>query len=56
MVFITKGSEEPRRKAKAPRWFKTFKSFNRCAPFKPLPLVLPRGAGENEGGGWTFER
>ena len=59
MVFITKGSEKPRRKAKAPRWFKTFKSFNRCAPFKPLPLVLPRGAGgagEDEGGGWTFER
>jgi hypothetical protein len=47
-----KGLDEPRRrKAKAPRWFKTFKSFNRFAPFNPPPLVLPRDAGEDEGGG-----
>ncbi len=38
--------------------FKTFKPFNRYAPFKPPPritsgagsLVLPRDAGEDEGG------
>jgi hypothetical protein len=28
--------------------FKPFKSFQ---PFKPLPLVLPRDAGEDVGGG-----
>ena len=33
------------------RRFKTFKPFNRCAQFNPPPLVLPRGAGEDEGGG-----
>ena len=41
-----KGLEEPRSKTQRP--FKTFKSFNRWAPFKPPPLVLPRVAG----GGW----
>ena len=46
MAFIMKGSEEPRRKAEAPRWFKTFKSFNRCAPFKP-PLWSSRGSEED---------
>jgi len=30
--------------------FKTFKSFNRCAPFNP-PLCLPRDAGEKKRGG-----
>ena len=33
------------------RMFKPFKPFNRCAPFNPPPLVLPRVAGEEEGGG-----
>jgi len=33
------------------RMFKPFKPFNRCAPFNPPPLVLPRGAGEDEGEG-----
>jgi hypothetical protein len=41
--------------------FKTFKPFNRYAPFKPPPritsgagsLVLPRDAGEDEGGGFN---
>jgi hypothetical protein len=31
--------------------FKTFKPFNRYAPFKPPPYVLPRDAGEETGGG-----
>ena len=31
-------------------WFKSFKTFNRCAPFNP-PLCLPRDAGEKERGG-----
>jgi hypothetical protein len=38
--------------------FKTFKTFNRYAPFKPSPFFeaatigfLPRDAGEDEGGG-----
>jgi hypothetical protein len=31
--------------------FKTFKPFNRSAPFKPPPFVLPRDAGEDSGGG-----
>jgi len=33
------------------RMFKTLKPLNRCAPFNPPPLVLPRDAGEDEGGG-----
>ena len=33
--------------------FKTFKPFNRYAPFKPPPLVLPRDAGEDEGRGFN---
>jgi len=33
------------------RMFKPFKPFNRCAPCNPPPLVLPRGAGEDEGEG-----
>ena len=52
--FYYEGLRNARRKAKAPRWFKTLKSFNRCAPFNPPPLVLPRGAGEDEGGGLNF--
>ena len=31
--------------------FKSFKTFNRYAPFKPPPYVLPRDAGEETGGG-----
>jgi hypothetical protein len=31
--------------------FKSFKPFNRCAPFKPSPYILPRDAGEDRGGG-----
>jgi hypothetical protein len=29
----------------------TFKQFNTFKKFKPPPLVLPRDAGEDEGGG-----
>jgi hypothetical protein len=32
-------------------WFKTFKSFNRFAPFNSPTSFLPRVAGEDEGGG-----
>ena len=46
-----RGFEGPRRKAKVPRLFKTFKSFNRFARFNPPPLVLPRDAREDEEGG-----
>ena len=38
----------------APLPFKTFQSFNRCAPFKPFlgrRDFLPATAGEDEGGG-----
>jgi hypothetical protein len=31
--------------------FKKFKPFNRCAPIKPPPSILPRDAGEERGGG-----
>ena len=27
--------------------FKSFKPFNRCAPFKPLPVSSPASAGED---------
>jgi len=29
-----------------------FKPFNRCAPFKPPPYVLPRDARGERGGAW----
>ena len=31
--------------------FQAFKPFNHYAPINPPPLVLPRVAGEDEGGG-----